>query len=204
MLGIAAAGTPHYLWHQLLVRIEKGLEPDSVAFLHQAFADVDVQTLWFGVAAQVFQLPQQAAYGFRFLVPVVQRSRMGDDFKASADAGIGFHVEVGKLIHRIAGFSNGIRHFNFQLKAKVELVFGVVAFRLKEVIDRLVAVVMNPVIRIFIFAMVAIPVAHVVMVNQMPATVAVRVIAVPAGQADMVILVFHKVTVFIRVRSPQS
>lgn len=141
---------------------------------------------------------QQVAYGSCFLMPIVQGARMRDNFKASIDAGIGFHIEIGKVLHHIAGFSNGLSHFNFQLKTEVELVCGAVVFCLKEVVDRFVAVVMNPIICVFSFAIIAIPAAHLVMVHQMPATIAVRVIVVPAGQADMVIPAFDKIAVFIR------
>lgn len=52
MFAIAAVEAPRYLGHQRLVCIEKGLETDSMAFPHQALADVDVQTLWFGITAK--------------------------------------------------------------------------------------------------------------------------------------------------------
>lgn len=198
VLTITAVGTPRYFGHQRLVRVEKGLETDFMTFLHQALADVDVQTLRFGIAAKGFQLLQQAAYGFLFLMPIVQRSRMRDNFKASVDAGIGLHIQIGKVFNHITGFSNRLSYFNFQLKTEVEFVFGAVIFCLEEVVNRLVAVVMNPVVCVFSFTIVAIPAAHLVMVHQMSATIAVRVIVVPAGQADMIIPTFDKVAVFIR------
>ena len=52
VFAIAAVGAPRYLGHQRLVCVEKGLETDSMAFPHQAFADVDVQTLRFGITAK--------------------------------------------------------------------------------------------------------------------------------------------------------